>query len=212
MALPIPSDWDGNTYKYLSVRVPNSTMWRGYIRGRILELTDHWRWDKNTGDGDQAAAAEVAWQIYQTIKLGGVMDLQWIVTLSGTQNVPGGGNDVLYNLNTVEYDPQAQFDLVNHQWICPQPNLYILGGFVQFWDMTGTGDLWARIRTKTNAVYHLTSGNFFASDYNFVQAQFESVCFLNEGDVVNYWVAHSNNSARNTADYSNTQRAWCYRL
>lgn len=66
MALPIPPDWDGSTYSTLTLTVPNSPRWRGIVKGKILELTDAWRWDKNTGN--QAEAVEIAWQIFESIE------------------------------------------------------------------------------------------------------------------------------------------------
>lgn len=208
--LLVPDDWDEMTdgfYK-MTMDVPNSPYWRANIKGQIQRLTLPKEWDAETGDVDQAVA--ISQDIFDSLK--GDTMLQWVVYLSGNQTVPGGGNDVLYELDTVEYDPFGQFDLVNYEWVVPQTSLYIIGAFVQYWNMSGTSDLWARIRAQVNGVYRLTSGNFFASDLNFVHAEFEKPCYLAQGDVVNFWTAHSNSVARDTADYNQTQRAWCYKL
>lgn len=209
MALIIPNDWDGLSYQNVILTVPDSAQWRGVIKGKILDLTDSWRWDKATGDQDEAT--ETSWKILESFEEGGSM-LQWIIYQSEPQTVAGGGNDVIYELDTVEYDPLEQFDLVNYKWVVPQDSLYIIGAFVQFWSYSSNSDNWARVRTKLNGEYHLTSGNFFASDLDFVHAQFELPCYLTEGDEVQFFVAHSESSSRDTADYNRTQRAWCYKL
>lgn len=50
MELPIPSDWDGETFCELAVCWPDSIMWRGILHALLEQPTQGRFWDFSTGD------------------------------------------------------------------------------------------------------------------------------------------------------------------
>lgn len=65
---PVPDDWDEQQDGYLDFwgQVPNSAMWRGYLRGAAYGLTD--KWDESTGDAQ--VAGEIGTGIYDSLNIG----------------------------------------------------------------------------------------------------------------------------------------------
>lgn len=49
MKMPIPQDWDGETYCRFSICWPNSTLWRAILRGQVSEPGRGFFWDERTG-------------------------------------------------------------------------------------------------------------------------------------------------------------------
>src|SRR5690606_24840029 len=47
--LPIPDDWDGETWRDICIMVPDSPDWRAVIRGQFDELSRGRTWDETTG-------------------------------------------------------------------------------------------------------------------------------------------------------------------
>lgn len=50
MEMPIPSDWDGETYCKYEVCWPDSTNWKAILRGLVTEPARGWFWDANSGN------------------------------------------------------------------------------------------------------------------------------------------------------------------
>lgn len=53
MKMPIPNDWDGQTFCNYVVKWPNSTLWRIVLRGVCTNPALVAFWDASTGDVDQ---------------------------------------------------------------------------------------------------------------------------------------------------------------
>jgi len=49
MEMPIPNDWDGETFCRYMVCWPDSTLWRAILLGQLTEPGRGWFWDANTG-------------------------------------------------------------------------------------------------------------------------------------------------------------------
>lgn len=54
---PIPQDWISETggYSFGLICVPDSSLWKAMVRGKLHQLAIAWNWDKNTGDLTEAA-------------------------------------------------------------------------------------------------------------------------------------------------------------
>ena len=65
--LPIPNDHNLTTdpYTTMTIIVPDSPMWRGVVRGMLLNLADSWHWDAETGDA--AGAAQAGFEIFDSV-------------------------------------------------------------------------------------------------------------------------------------------------
>lgn len=213
--LPIPNDWTEATdgYCWLVAKVPNSPMWRAMARGALWSLSFWYKWDKQTGDQDTAAA--VAGNIFDTVELRKTLghELQFIAHLSFQQSVPGPLTDSLWELDVTEFDPEGQFDVTNHKWIVPNDGIYIIGAWVQFWNMSGS-DNFARVRCRKvgDSEHLINSGNVRQSPDDYVHGGFESPVHLSSGDEIQWYVSHSNSSNRLTSSYTATQRAWAWKV
>lgn len=49
MKLPIPDDWDGQTYECFQIQWPNSTLWIALLNGWLSQLGRGRTWNENTG-------------------------------------------------------------------------------------------------------------------------------------------------------------------
>lgn len=56
MQLPIPDDWDGESWAMWAVCWPDSVEWRGILQGQLTELGYRSVWDESTGDADEATS------------------------------------------------------------------------------------------------------------------------------------------------------------
>lgn len=59
--MPIPTDWDGETWKCWTVKYPDSQAWQAMLMGLITWPLKGWFWDERTGD--ILAAMEIGQQI-----------------------------------------------------------------------------------------------------------------------------------------------------
>jgi len=193
---------DNSETKLLLHLIADRAIYQGAWRNDGNEL-DSAEWDTVQGFLDK---------LVNTLVGGGVMrELQFIVYLSGVQTV--SNYDELFELDTAEYNLNGQFDLVNHKWIVPETGVYMVGAFVQFWDMSGS-DNWIRVRTKLNGIFHLNSGNLKWADDEYPHALLDDLpAYLTAGDEVQFFVTQSDiGSNRDTADYNKTCRAWAWRV
>lgn len=71
--LPVPNDWDGQSYNIMLMCVPDSQQWRAIIEGAIYDLTYWNKWDLATGQINDAKA--VASDIYEGIEMACLADL-----------------------------------------------------------------------------------------------------------------------------------------
>ena len=62
MRLPIPNDWDGQSYCAYHICWPDSTKWKALLMGWLTRPKRGWTWDEKTGD--LMAVIEIGQQIY----------------------------------------------------------------------------------------------------------------------------------------------------
>lgn len=73
MKLPVPSDWDGESYALMLVCIPDSVQWKAIVRGAIYGLTWWKSWDNQTGD--TYTVRDIANEIYESIMVCKLDDL-----------------------------------------------------------------------------------------------------------------------------------------
>lgn len=62
MKLPIPDDWDGQTFECIQIEWPSSTLYRGILLGLLSQMSAGRLWDESTGSIiDQQTAMREIW-------------------------------------------------------------------------------------------------------------------------------------------------------
>jgi hypothetical protein len=82
MKLPIPDDWDGESWHCVQIRWPDSEGYNGLLRGFLSQMTRGRFWDENSGVIKDAQA--VGWQVF---------DENWPFIVCGQQDNNGNGSD-----------------------------------------------------------------------------------------------------------------------
>lgn len=65
--LPIPNDWDGQTWATVMICVPDSPLWKASVSGQLYELSKARLWERETGV--ILDAAEIGRQIFESVDM-----------------------------------------------------------------------------------------------------------------------------------------------
>jgi hypothetical protein len=85
MKIPIPDDWDGETYQFVCWSWPKSTKWTALLRGLMSFYTRGRSWDETTGDVQTAQS--IAKACYEAMYE--MPDCEGVICPPGPQGPPG---------------------------------------------------------------------------------------------------------------------------
>lgn len=97
--LPIPDDWDGETYTFALACIPDSTLWKAAFSGAVWSLTKGRAWDKSTGV--IVDAQRVADEIFRSLDM-------------------NCGEQIAQALNNIAVAIQSSRNEVNVSCLCPE--------------------------------------------------------------------------------------------
>lgn len=205
--LPVPNDWDETSYCFLVAKMPDSPLWRAMARGALYSLSFWYKWDKQTGDQDTAAA--IAFEIFDSVEVVKMIpELQFLAMHSATQNVTEG---TLLQLGTAQHNKDNQFDTTNYIWTVPEDGVYEVGMHLGFEDMIpdATISMWATVN-DTDLIL-LTEYQTFAIDYAFFTTEKQPV-YLQTGDEVKFYGSQSNAPTPNETPDLDSCKVWAYKV